>query len=75
MINKENVTLLRQFLRLYCPSKPINDVCIILIIWDLSRRCFSLYQYYLGYYMVNHNVFLISFLNRESISFTSVHDQ
>ena len=39
MINKVNVTLLRQFLGLYCPSKLIisltDDVCIISILFRI----------------------------------------
>ena len=105
MINKVNVTLLRQFLGLYCPSKLIisltHDVCLISL---LFRIVSSLNQFHLPLFMINkvnvtllrqfqglyclskliirltHDVFLISFLfrivsSRESISFTSVHDQ
>ena len=54
MINKVNVTLLRQFLGLYCPSKLIkkltHDVCFISL---LFRIISSLYQFQLPLFMIN----------------------
>ena len=42
MIIKVNVTLLRQFLGLYCPSKPIiiltHDVCFISVLFRIVSR-------------------------------------
>ena len=53
MINKVNVTLLRQFLGLYCPSKLIIrltlDVCFISV---LFRVVFSLNPFYLRLFMI-----------------------
>ena len=54
MINKVNVTLLRQFLRLYCPSKPniilTNDVCIISVLFGIVS---SQNQFYFPLFMIN----------------------
>ena len=54
MINKESVTLLRQFLGLYCPSKLIirltHDVCFISL---LFRIVSSLNQIDLPLFMIN----------------------
>ena len=54
MINKVNVTLLRQFLGLYCPSKLIirltHDVCIISL---LFRIVSSLNKFHLPLFMIN----------------------
>ena len=54
MINKVNVTLLRQFLCLYCPSKLIirltHDVCIISL---LFRIVSSLNYFHLPLFMIN----------------------
>ena len=54
MINKVNVTLLRQFLGLYCPSKLIirltHDVCIISL---LFRIVFSMNKFHLPSFMIN----------------------
>ena len=54
MINKVIVTLLKQFLRLYCPSKLIimltHDVCIIsLFFWIV----FSMNKFHLPLFMIN----------------------
>ena len=42
MINKVNVTLVKQFLGLYCPSKPIiiltHDVCFISVLFRIVSR-------------------------------------
>ena len=65
IINKVNVTLLKQFLRLYCPSKLIimltHDVCIISL---LFRIVFSMNKFHLPLFMINKvNVtLLIQFL-------------
>ena len=54
MINKVNVTLLRQFLGLYCPSKLIiwlsHDVCLISL---LFRIISSLNQFHIPLFMIN----------------------
>ena len=54
MINKVNVTLLRQFLGLYCPSKLIirlsHDVCLLSL---LFRIVSSLNQFHLFLFMIN----------------------
>ena len=54
MINKVNVTLLRQFLGLYCPSKLIirltHDVCILSL---LFRIVSSQNQFHLPLFMIN----------------------
>ena len=54
MINKVNVTLLRQFLGLYCPSKLIirltHDVFLISL---LFRIVSSLNQFHLPLFMIN----------------------
>ena len=54
MINKVNVTLLRQFLGLYCPSKIIirltYDVCFISL---LFRIVSSQNQFHLPLFMIN----------------------
>ena len=54
MINKVNVTLLRQFLGLYCHSKLIirltQDVCIISL---LFRIVSSQNQFHLPLFMIN----------------------
>ena len=54
MINKVNVTLLRQFLGLYCPSKLIiwlsHVVCLILL---LFRIISSLNQFHIPLFMIN----------------------
>ena len=54
MINKVNVTLLRQFLGLYCPSKLIirltDDVFLISL---LVRIVSNLNQFYLPLFMIN----------------------
>ena len=54
MINKVNVTLLRQFLGLYCPSKLTkkltHDVCFISL---LFRIISSLNQFQLPLFMIN----------------------
>ena len=54
MINKVKVTLLRQFLGLYCPSKLIirltHDVCIISL---LFRIVSSLNKFHLPLFMIN----------------------
>ena len=54
MINSVNVTLLRQFLGLYCPSKLIirltHDVCIISL---LFRIVSSLNKFHLPLFMIN----------------------
>ena len=53
MINKVNVTLLRPFLGLYCPSKLIIrltlDVCLLSV---LFRIVFSLNQFHLPLFMI-----------------------
>ena len=53
MINKVNVTLLRQFLGLYCPSKLIirltDDVCIISLLFRIFS---SLNQFHLLLFMM-----------------------
>ena len=54
MINKVNVTLLKQFLGLYCPSKLIimltHYVCIISL---LFRIVFSMNKFYLPLFIIN----------------------
>ena len=54
MINKVNVTLLRQFLGLYCPSKLIiwlsHVVCLILL---LFRIISSLNRFHIPLFMIN----------------------
>ena len=61
MINKVNVTLVRQFLGLYCPSKPIiiltHDVCFISVLF----RIVSIQnQFHLPLFMINKvNVTLV----------------
>ena len=54
MINKVNVTLLRQFVGLYCPSKLIirltHDVCIKSL---LFRIVFSMNKFHLPLFMIN----------------------
>ena len=54
MINKVNVTLFRQFLGLYCPSKLIitlsHDVCLLSL---LFRIVSSLNQFHLFLFMIN----------------------
>ena len=54
MINKVNVTLFRQFLDLYCPSKLImrltHNVCLISL---LFRIVSSLNQFHLFVFMIN----------------------
>ena len=61
MINKVNVTLLRQFLGLYCPSKLIirltHVVCLISLLFMFFS---SLNQYHLRLFMINNvNVTLL----------------
>ena len=61
MINNVNVTLLRQFLGLYCPSRPIiiltHDVCFISILFRIVSRQ---NQYHLPLFMINNvNVTLL----------------
>ena len=71
MINKVNITLLRQFLGLYCPSKLIirltRDVCIISL---LFRIVSSQNQFHLPLFMINKvNVTLLrQFLNLYCLS-------
>ena len=54
MINKVNVTLLRQFLGLYCPSKIIirltQDVFLISLLFMIFSR---LNQFHLPLFMIN----------------------
>ena len=54
MINKVNVTLLRQFLGLYCPSKLIirltHDVCIISLLFMIFS---SLNKFHLPLFLMN----------------------
>ena len=54
IINKVNVTLLRQFLGFYCPSKLIimltHDDCIISL---LFRIVFSMNKFHLPLFMIN----------------------
>ena len=54
MIYKENVTLLRKFLGLYCPSKLIirltHDVCIISLLFRIVS-CRN--QFHLPLFMIN----------------------
>ena len=54
MIIKANVTLLRQFLGLYCPSKLVirltHNVCIISLLFKIV---FSLNQFHLPLFMIN----------------------
>ena len=54
MINKVNVTLLKQFLGLYCPTKLIimltHDVCIISILFWIV---FSMNKFHLPLFMIN----------------------
>ena len=61
MINKVNVTLLRQFLGLYCPSKLIIWLTHNVFLISLLFRIFSsLNQYHLPLYMINNvNVTLL----------------
>ena len=61
MINKVNVTLFRQFLGLYCPSKLIirltHDVCIISLLFSFVT---SLNKFHLPLFMINNvNVALL----------------
>ena len=61
MIIKVNVTLLKQFIGLYCPSKLIirltQDVCLISLIFMFFS---SLNQYHLPLFMINNvNVTLL----------------
>ena len=71
MINKVNITLLRQILGLYCPSKLIigltRDVCIISL---LFRIVSSQNQFHLPLFMINKvNVTLLrQFLNLYCLS-------
>ena len=65
MINKVNVTLLRQFLGLYCPSKLIIRLTDVVFLISLSFRIISsLNQFHLPLFMINKvNVtLLIQFL-------------
>ena len=61
MINKVNVTLLRQFLGFCCPSKLIiwltHDVCIISL---LFRIVSSLNKFHLPLFMINN--FIVTLL-------------
>ena len=54
MINNVKISLLRQFLGLYCPSKLIirltHDVCIISL---LFRIVFSMNKFHLPLFMIN----------------------
>ena len=54
MINKVNVTLVRQFLGLYCPSKPIiiltHDVCFISVLFRIVSRQ---NQFHFPLFMIN----------------------
>ena len=54
MINKVNVTLLRQFLGMYCPSKLIirltHNVCFLSLLFMFFS---SLNQYHLPLFMIN----------------------
>ena len=54
MINKVNVTLVRQFLGLYCPSKPIiiltHDVCFISVLFRIDSRQ---NQFHFPLFMIN----------------------
>ena len=54
MINKVNVTLVRQFLGLYCPSKPIiiltHDVCFISLLFRIVSRQ---NQFHFPLFMIN----------------------
>ena len=54
MIYKVNVTLLRQFLVLYCPSKPniilTNDVCFISVLFGIVS---SQNQFHFPLFMIN----------------------
>ena len=65
MINKVNVTLLRQFLGLYCPSKLIirltYDVFLISLLFRIVSR---LNQFHLQLFMINkvNDAFLRQFL-------------
>ena len=61
MIYKVNVTLLRQFLRLYCPSKPNiilnHDVCFISVLFEIVS---SQNQFHLQLFIIyNVNVTLL----------------
>ena len=61
MINKVNVTLLKQFLYLYCPSKLIIRLTHIVCLISLLFMFFSsLNQYHLPLFMINNvNVTLL----------------
>ena len=54
MINKVNVTLLRLFLGLYCPSKPniilTHDVCFISVLFEIVS---SQNQFHVPLFMIN----------------------
>ena len=66
MINKVNVTLLRQFLGLYCPSKLTKKLTHDVFLISLSFRIISsLNQFHLPLFMINKvNVtLLIQFLD------------
>ena len=61
MINKVNITLVRQFLGLYCPSKPIiiltHDVCFISVLFRIVSRQ---NQFHFPLFMINEvNVTLL----------------
>ena len=54
MIDKVNVTLLRQFLGLYCPSKLIIWLChVVCLISLLFRIISSLNQFHIPLFMIN----------------------
>ena len=54
MMNKVNVTLLKQFLGLYCPSKPIIRLTHGVFLMSLLFRIFSsLNQFHLPLFMIN----------------------
>ena len=54
MINKVNVTLLRQFLGLYCPSKLTKKLTHDVFLISLSFRIISsLNQFHLSLFMIN----------------------
>ena len=54
MINKVNVTLLRQFLGLYCPSKLVIRLTHGVFLMSLLFRIFSsLNQFHLPLFMIN----------------------
>ena len=56
MINKVNVTLLRQFLGLYCPSKLIIRLTHDVFLISLFRIVSSQNQFHLPLFMINNKV-------------------